>query len=158
MPTWLRGRVAIERLLATGELERVQPSDTTVRRLLTTAAAHIDLARKGVDDDPDGAFQLGYDAARKSCAALLAVQGLRATSGGHLAVQEAIREQFAGPNGVKVFERLGRLRRQRHATAYPDPDSPTVTTDDARACLDLAAEMLRSSRQLVESDRLGHWS
>lgn len=119
MPTWQRGRVVIERLLATGELERVQPSETTTHRLLTTAAAHIDLAHKGVDDDPDGAFQLGYDAARKSCAALLAVQGLRATThGGHVAVQEAVQAQFAGPNGVQV-SRTSAPAAPRHGIPRP---------------------------------------
>ena len=53
-----------------------------------------------------------------------------------------------------VFKCLGRLRRQRHATAYPDPDSPTITADDTKACLDLATQMHQSARQLVDSARL----
>src|SRR5262252_4066427 len=109
MTTWRRGRTAIERLLGTGELEQVPPSPDVADRLLAAAVAHLGLARKGVDDDPDGAFQLGYDAARKACAALLTVQGLRATTqGGHVAVQQAVYEQFAGPNGMPVFGRLSR--------------------------------------------------
>jgi uncharacterized protein (UPF0332 family) len=159
MAAWQRGRPAIERLLATGELDTVQPSPETAERLLAAATAHIALARKGIDEDPDGAFQLGYDAARKSCAALLALQGLRATThGGHVAVQEAVQEQFAGPNGMPVFGRLSRLRRQRNATEYPDPESPTITSDDVEACLVVAEEMLDAARRLVESGRLGRWA
>lgn len=158
MATWRRGHPAVERLVGTGELEQVQSSPATAERLLAAAAAHIALARKGIDDDPDGAFQLGYDAARKSCAALLAIQGLRATThGGHVAVQEAVKEQFAGPNGMPVFGRLSRLRRQRNATEYPDPDSPTITSDDAIDCLAVAGEMLEAARRLVDSGRLGRW-
>ncbi|HMG43182.1 MAG TPA: hypothetical protein VK611_17765 [Acidimicrobiales bacterium] len=159
MPAWQRGRLAVERMLESGELETVEPSLPTAERLLAAATAHIALAGKGVDEDPDGAFQLGYDAARKSCAALLAVQGLRATThGGHVAVQEAVRDQFAGPNGMPVFGRLSRLRRQRNATEYPDPDSPTVTAEDAVACLAVAGEMLDAARRLVESGQLGRWA
>lgn len=45
--------------------------------------------------DLSGAYQLAYDALRKSTASLLAVQGLRATSrGGHIAVQDAVLAQF----------------------------------------------------------------
>jgi hypothetical protein len=156
--TWQRGRPAIERLIASGELDQVQPSSPTAERLLDAATAHIRLGRVGIEDDPDGAFQLGYDAARKACAAMLAVQGLRATThGGHVALQEAVNEQFAGPNGMPLFGRLSRLRRQRNATEYPDPDTPTITADDADTCLQTAAEMLEAARKLITSGRLGRF-
>ena len=64
------------------ELERVPPSDDVAARLMADAEAHIRLATKGLTDDPARALQLSYDAARKASAALLAVQGLRATTRG----------------------------------------------------------------------------
>lgn len=73
--SWERGRPDIERLVNDGELERVTPSPEVADRLLATADAHIALAGKGVEDDPAGALQLSYDAARKASAALLAIQG-----------------------------------------------------------------------------------
>lgn len=156
---WQRGRETIERLIANGELEQVQPSAATAERLLAAADAHIRLARRGLDDDPDGAFQLGYDAARKSGAALLAIQGLRATTlGGHIAVQDAVGDQFNGLGGMAAFGRLGRLRRQRNATEYPAPDSPTITTEDAETCLDTSTEILDASRRLLDAGRLGQWA
>jgi hypothetical protein len=78
--TWKRGREEIERLLNDGELERVTPADEVSSRLVANAEAHVGLANKGVEDDPAGALQLCYDAARKASAALLAVQGLRSTT------------------------------------------------------------------------------
>ncbi len=63
--SWERGRPEIERLLADGELERVTPSDEVAGRLIADAEAHIGLAGKGVSEDPAGALQLSYDAARK---------------------------------------------------------------------------------------------
>lgn len=80
--SWERGRADIEHLIADGELEPLTPSNEVAERLLADAEAHIALASKGIEDDPAGAQQLSYDAAPKASAALLAVQGLRATTRG----------------------------------------------------------------------------
>jgi hypothetical protein len=58
--SWERGRSEIDRLVADGELERVEPSSDVAARLLADAEAHIGLASKGMEDDP-----------RRSSAALL---------------------------------------------------------------------------------------
>lgn len=153
--SWERGRAEIDRLVDDGELEIVQPSADVARRLLAEAAAHIGLAGKGVEDDPAGALQLSYDAARKASAALLAVQGLRSTTrGGHIAVIDAVGAQFNDRGGMQVFGRLNRLRRRRNATEYPDLDSPTVTEDDARQALATARETVDAARRLIDSGRL----
>ncbi len=90
--TWAPGRDRIADLLAAAELEEVEPSGEVARRLLDDAGRHIATAATALATaDLAGAYQLAYDALRKSAASLLAVQGLRATSrGGHVAVQEAV--------------------------------------------------------------------
>ena len=153
--SWERGRADIERLLEDGELERVKPSVEVASRLVASAEAHIALAGKGVDDDPAGALQLSYDAARKASAALLAVQGLRATTrGGHIAVIDAVRAQFNDRGGMEVFGRLHRLRRRRNTTEYPDLDSPTVTDGDAAQALATARETVDAVKRLIDSGKL----
>lgn len=153
--TWERGRSEIERLLADGELEHVAPSTPVAARLLDDARAHVRLASKGVDDDPAGALQLAYDAARKACAALLAVQGLRATTrGGHIAVIDSVRAQFNDRGGLEVFGRLHALRRRRNRTEYPDLDSPGIEPDDARQAIDTARAVIDAADRLLESGRL----
>src|SRR5438128_1891110 len=129
--TWHRGREAVQRLLDDDELERVPPSSEHARRLLDESESHLASATDIALRDPTGAYQLAYDAARKACAALLAVQGLRATSkGGHIAVQETMREQFGGARGTHAFDAFGRMRRRRADTEYPDLDTPTMTAED----------------------------
>jgi hypothetical protein len=54
--SWERGCSEIDRLIADGELERVEPSTDVGARLLTDANAHIALASKGIEDDPGGAL------------------------------------------------------------------------------------------------------
>jgi hypothetical protein len=153
--SWERGRADVERLLADGELEQVTPSAEVADRLLQNAEAHIGLASKGLDDDPAGALQLSYDAARKASAALLAVQGLRSTTrGGHIAVIDAVKAQFNERGGMPVFGKLNRLRRRRNSTEYPDLDSPTVTHDDAEQALTVARDTLDAARRLLGSGRL----
>lgn len=153
--SWERGRTEVERLLADGELEHVTPSPDVARRLLENAEAHSGLAERGVDDDPAGALQLSYDAARKASAALLAVQGLRSTTrGGHIAIVDAVRAQFNDRGGIEVFGRLNRLRRRRNTTEYPDAHSPTVTEDDARQALTTAREVVDAAKKLIDSGRL----
>jgi hypothetical protein len=57
-------------------------------RLLAEAARHLHPSGLIALNHPAGAYQLGYDAARKAALALLVVQGLRVTSrGGHIALQ-----------------------------------------------------------------------
>jgi len=51
-----------------------------------------------VDTDASSTVTLAYDAARFAALALLAQQGLRATTkGGHLAVDDAVRAQTRSP-------------------------------------------------------------
>lgn len=110
--SWERGKADIEALLGNGELERVQPSTTLAERMLAEANSHLTSARLLVETDPIAAFSLAYDAARKASAALLVPQGLRATStGGHIAIQDAVRAQFSGDGELPAFKAFPRLRR-----------------------------------------------
>lgn len=153
--TWERGRATIEQLLENGELERVEASAEVAERLLVDAAGHVRFARLGIEDDPAGVLQLSYDAARKASAALLAVQGLRATSrGGHVALVDAVRAQFNDSGGIAVFGRINRLRRRRNDTEYPSRTTPGVTTDEATQALSVGQEAIESARRLLDSGRL----
>ena len=145
----------MEQLITNGELERVRPSVEVATRLLADAGAHVSLASKGTEEDPAGALQLCYDAARKAATALLAAQGLRATTrGGHIAVIDAVRAQFNDEGGIAIFGRLHALRRRRNRTEYPDDESPGANDDDARRALDTARTVLQAAERLLGSGRL----
>lgn len=153
--SWERGRTEVEQLITAGEIERVIPSIDLAGRLMADATAHVSLASKGVEDDPAGALQLSYDAARKTAAALLAVQGLRSTTrGGHIALMDAVRAQFNDRGGMEVFGRLHGLRRRRNRTEYPDEESPGVNEDDARQALEIARVVIDAAERLLDSGRL----
>ena len=127
MPKWARGEAEIEQLLARGELERVTGAAADGTPLLEQARKTAATAAGLVSSDAYSAYVLAYDAARFACIALLAQQGLRATtSGGHYAVERAARAQFG--DGFRPF---GTLRRRRNELEYPHLPSDAATPEEA---------------------------
>ena len=107
-------------------------------------------ARRIADDDPAGAFQLLYDAARKALCAILENQGLRPTSrGGHIAVLETVSAQLDPPMG-KVLRPFDRLRRQRNNAEYPRQDTPTLTTDDVTRDIPKIEDMVDLAVRVID--------
>lgn len=160
--TWGPGRNDVDALLAGGELEHVTPDADLACRLLADGARHVESARSAKElGDLTGAYQLAYDALRKAASALLAVQGLRATSrGGHIAIQDAIRAQFSGRGSP--FRSFGRIRRKRNSYEYPDADEAGPDEGDVDDALAVSQDALggrpdprrlRPARALVRDPR-----
>lgn len=141
---WNKGSDTIERLLDSRHLERVPADTDTVAALIGSAGRHVTSATTTAADDPEGAFTLAYDAARKTATALLAHQGLRPTSaGGHVVIVEAMYAQLPGVAGLKSIDRL-RCRRNR--AEYPDPRTTTRSRSTRSATPSRSLE--RASRPL----------
>jgi CheY-like chemotaxis protein len=154
MPRWNKGSDVIERLLDARHIERVPADADTVAALLATAGRHVTSAESTADADPEGAFTLAYDAARKTATALLAHQGLRPTSsGGHIVIVDAMNAQFPGVDGLKSIDRL---RRRRNQAEYPDPQNyDPVTTDEVHDALAAARRSLDAAAKLIGVPQLG---
>jgi hypothetical protein len=155
--TWRPGKDRIEILLSSGELDQVPPDLAVARRLLADASRHLSTAAAAADgDDLAGAYQLAYDALRKSAASLLAAQGLRATSrGGHLAVQEAVNAQFG--QSIKVFRPFARIRRARNSFEYPDTDGGGPVADDVTDAIEVASKARAAAATILDQDILTPW-
>src|SRR5665648_656726 len=96
MSRWPRGEAEIEQLIATKQLQQVIGGQANGAHLLQKASRTLETAGEIADQDPDSAYVLAYDAARYAGTAILAQQGLRpTTSGGHYAVEVALRAQSA---------------------------------------------------------------
>ncbi|MBK9477052.1 MAG: hypothetical protein IPL94_12745 [Tetrasphaera sp.] len=148
MTRWATGAEQIMAMLTAGELEQVAPSPQNAARLLAEADRHLRSAALLGPDDPAGAYDMLYAAARKAMAAALAVQGLRATSkGGHLAVQDAVTHQL-GATG-SVVRPFGRLRRTRNDADYPRLDSPELTVEDVHEDLPKARQIVSAMTALL---------
>lgn len=136
-------------MIAREELQTVEPSEEHAERLMTDATRALASAERNAADDPRTAYVNAYDAARLSIAAVLAKQGLRATTkGGHIAVQEAIEHQL-GPNTQHLVRGFARLRRHRNDAEYADIDTPEFTETEAHeACKD-AGDVVASMRRFL---------
>ena len=115
-----------------------------------------DVAAGTVSGDLSGAYQLAYDALRKSATSLLAVQGLRATSrGGHIAIQEVAQAQFGST--VKAFKSFGRIRRARNNFEYPSTITPGPSPDDVRDAITTATRARDAAMTILEQNLLTPW-
>ncbi len=144
------GEDEVLRLLREREVEQIPPDEELADLLMDDARRHLASAARLANDDPAGAFQLTYDAARKACSALLAVQGLRATSrGGHIAVRDVVRAQFGSGRRGKPLQELDAMRRRRKDAEYPQDSGDAIDAEEvgdvlskARAIVDYAAMLL----------------
>ncbi len=154
MGRWAKGADQVTALIEARHLQQVVSDPDTVHALLASARRHIGSARLTAEQDPEAAYSLAYDAARKSATALLNHQGLRpTTAGGHLAVVDTISAQFPGVPGLTS---LDRLRRRRNQAEYPDPRGyDPITVEEANDALSVAGTCVASAMRLLQLDELG---
>jgi hypothetical protein len=76
MARWKLGDAEVEALLAAGELQKLTGDAANGERLMDKASTTLVTARSAIDNDPDSAFVLAYDAARQALTGFLAQQGL----------------------------------------------------------------------------------
>lgn len=141
-------------MLEARQLQRVPADAATVEGLIESARRHVATGGNATANDPEGAFALAYDAARKAASALLAHQGLRATTtGGHIVIVEAMNAQFPGVAGLKSIDRL---RRRRNQAEYPDPSNyDPVTSEESEGALTVASDCIEAASRLLAAPQLG---
>jgi hypothetical protein len=132
---WNQGRSTVDSLISSGRLERVPASRQAAEAELVRARTHIGSAQQLSATDPEGAYTLAYDAARRALAAVLQNQGLRDTSrGGHTVIYEAVRAQLDPPLG-SVLRPFNRMRARRNEVEYRSSEAPSVTPEEVAADL-----------------------
>jgi uncharacterized protein (UPF0332 family) len=145
MTHWRPGEADIEQLLANRDLQRVTGAAADGHPALERARHTLASAQTLLETDPINAFVLAYDAVRQACTALLTQQGLRPTSsGGHIAVERAVRAQFGAP-----FAPYGGLRRRRNEVEYPSHPDEHVDPEEATEAITIAESLLESAEKLL---------
>jgi hypothetical protein len=152
MTRWPRGEAEVEDLLRGGQLQQVTGAQTDGQPFLDKARRVLTTATSLVAADPESAYVLAYDAARHAATALLAHQGLRATSkGGHYAVDLTLRAQFG--TGFRSFSAL---RRRRNELEYPENPAETIDTDEAQQAVTDAGALIDAATRLLPT--IGRWN
>ena len=155
--SWETGSERVQELIDRGELGQVPPDDELARRMLADARRHLATAAAAQStEDLSGAYQLAYDALRKSAASLLEAQGLRSTSrGGHITVQDAVIAQFG--SSIRALRSFSRLRRARNTFEYPSTQTPGPSEDDVKDAIRVAREVNDAADKILESGTLSPW-
>lgn len=144
--TWKRGKAEVRDLLASGHLEHIGGAAANGSALLASSARLLDSAEREVNLNPEAAYALGYDAARKACAALLAQQGLRTRSAGHhVTTERVVRAQFGGP-----FDAFGALRRRRSEIEYPRHPGDDIDSSEAAEALEQVHQIYEAAVKLFD--------
>src|SRR5260370_12672120 len=145
MSRWQRGEAEVEQLLRHREVEHVTGAAADGAPLLAQAGRTATTAAGLVQVDAYSAYVLAYDAARFACIALLAQQGMRATTGGgHYAVERAVRAQFG-----EGFRPFADLRRRRNELEYPRLPADTATADEAEPAVEVARRLAAAAGGLL---------
>lgn len=148
MSPWDKGRAELEQLIQDGKLQKV-PAATYDGQTLRIPRNHLNSAEQNIDHDLEGAYTLVYDAMRKSLVAVLAVQGLRATSkGGHVVVYECLRAQLS-PGADNLLRAYDRMRRSRNNVEYPPIGAEEITAEEVREDIKTVREALPIIEQLL---------
>jgi HEPN domain-containing protein len=155
--SWEAGSERIRELIDAGELSQVPPDSELARRMLADARRHLATAATAESTgDLSGAYQLAYDALRKSAAGLLEAQGLRSTSrGGHIAVQDAVIAQFG--SSIRALRSFSRVRRARNSFEYPSTETPGPSEDDLKDAIRVAREVNDAADKVLASGILSPW-
>jgi hypothetical protein len=142
---WTRGSDTVERLINEGRLESITGVAASGDMHLRSARALLASAQREAASNPEAAYLLAYDAARKAATGLLAHQGLRPRqTGHHVTVEEAVRAQFSGD-----FHRMGALRRRRAEIEYPLAPGDETTKDEAVAAVEDVTKIIDAAEQLL---------
>jgi hypothetical protein len=133
----------IRQLLAEGAIEQVEPDPETAAEELAVARSHLTSAELISDQDPSGAFALGYDAMRKAISAHMRARGYRVTKGPghHFRTGRYALAALDGLGAQEHVEAFDDLRRLRNQSEY---DALSVESDEV-------AESLAHAHALVDA-------
>lgn len=137
-------RATLATLIGEGSLERVPVDEAVVGNLLRQAGNHLRTAAVGAEaDDPEGAFQLAYDACRKTCLALVMATGLRPKGqSAHVITFEAAAAVSVNVGAHRVVTEAADLRFVRHGAEYRGEAISVADVHDAIAIGDELIKVL----------------
>lgn len=128
---------SLKYLLDEGRIEAVEPDIGVAKNKLEEAKRHLASAAAIADDDPEGAYSLVYDAARKAVDAHMLANGYRASKskvGAHEATARYVEAVIGGAYAADA-RAFNRMRKQRNRTEYGNwhISSSTLDTDSVHA-------------------------
>jgi hypothetical protein len=132
--------MSVESLIQTGKLEKVALDPAGAISALEEARSHIASALVIKDNDPNGAFQLAYDAARKAVMSHMRGAGVRVRKGEGAHAIAAL--YAAAAIDADLGKRLDVMRRRRNRSEY---GSAYFDEDDVQDATSVAAALVAAA-------------
>jgi YD repeat-containing protein len=108
--------LTVDDMIGRGDLERVESDAAASEGAIEEARRHLESARSISASDPNGAYQLAYDGARKIVAAHMRRNGVRVRKGEGT---HALTARYAGEAlDTGLGKRLDAMRRRRNRSEY----------------------------------------
>lgn len=124
-------------------------SKKQIQDCLNLAKRDIKTARKILNDDPDWAYNIAYNAMLQAARALMFSKGYRATG----EWQHATTIQFAqitlGDEFESTLEFMDRMRRKRHRTVYDI--AGLISTKEATEAIETAESFVNEISEMLSS-------
>lgn len=139
----------IQDLIASGELEFVSFDSDRPMAELDAAIIHYETALNSISTDPEGAFILLYESAKRGLQAILAKESLRVRrppNGNHFTFVKIGRTSLVTG---EIWKPLDWMRSTRNQTSYLDQNTLPASKADARQALIHVAAMLGEARARV---------
>jgi YD repeat-containing protein len=130
----------LEEMLSSGLIEPVQRDPDTATARLEESERHLRSAAAIAEEDPNGAYQLAYDGARKAVASHMARNGLRARrgEGAHAITAQYAEAAISRELGVRRERMRRRRNRSEYASAHFEEDEVADAIDIGRQIVELA--------------------
>jgi hypothetical protein len=137
-------------------LEQVEVEEGVPKRELDVAVRHHKTAQLAAAVDPEGAFQLLYDSARKALQSVLFTKGLRVRRpprGNHYTYVLVSRTNLVDQ---EVWRPLNWMRELRNETEYWEPDGIAAKYEDVIQALAFVSKMLDDATNRLQSNQANH--
>ncbi len=144
---------SLRQLLAEDKLDQVEVEERVPKRELDVAFRHHNSAQLAAAVDPEGAFQLLYDSARKAPQAILFTKGLRVRRpprGNHYTYVLVSRTDLVDQ---EVWRPLNWMRELRNETEYWEPDSAAAKYEDVIQALAFVSKMLDDASTRLDENQ-----
>jgi uncharacterized protein (UPF0332 family) len=142
-----------ERLLKTGRIQPYSAQLVEISQLLQIASRDIATAKRNLDEAPDWAYTIAYNAALQASRALMLHDGFRPRGGEqHASVIEFIEERL-GINHKKQVQLFDQMRRKRHRVVYDTPG--LISKSEAEQAIQFSQDFIEAlTEQITGQNRL----
>lgn len=107
-----------EDLLRLGRIKPYSATSKEIAALISLARRDIKAAYRNLDEDPEWAYSIAYNAILQACRALMFAEGFRARGVDHHAVViQFARDAFHPENGA-LMTQIDHIRRMRNKVVY----------------------------------------